>query len=563
MQFKSVSVRLLSLVILSALGLIVLSIAGAMMMKQSLLDDRLVITRDIAEVARATATTFYQRFQAGEMDEQTAKNMAMTAIRGMHYADNEYLFVYDDTGTCLVHGAQPEREGHNFMPTADGKGEPRIAPLISVGKSENGGNVFYENPKANSTIPVRKVSTVIPFAPWHWVIGTGAYLDDIEREFTSILMRFAVICAVLLGIVAVGAYQTWHSIAPPLKSLANITVRFGQGHFESDVPATERNDEIGILAQAVLAFQTHAKEAEHLRRSQENIKVQAEAQRKETMHQMAETFENHSGLVVRNAHGAATDLQKVATTMGALMDETTRCVSNVDNATARSSTSVATVASATEQLSASISEISQQVQKSALVAQDAVEKASVSAQSIGGLASVVGQIGEVAQLIEGIASQTNLLALNATIEAARAGDAGKGFAVVANEVKNLANQTAKATSDIAMRIAAVQSETQTVSASIDEIVNTIHSLREISGAVAAAVEQQDAATREIAQCVQDAATGTIEVTQNVQVLLNIAQNTSRSTKELLVSTHIMAGLSDELDVQVKNFVGYIREPSAA
>ena len=166
-------------------------------------------------------------------------------------------------------------------------------------------------------------------------------------------------------------------------------------------------------------------------------------------------------------------------------------------------------------------------------------------------------------MIEGIASQTNLLALNATIEAARAGDAGKGFAVVANEVKNLANQTAKATSDIAMRIAAVQSETQTVSASIDEIVNTIHSLREISGAVAAAVEQQDAATREIAQCVQDAATGTIEVTQNVQVLLNIAQNTSRSTKELLVSTHIMAGLSDELDVQVKNFVGYIREPSAA
>ena len=563
MQIKSVSLRLMVLVVLSALAMVTLSVIGALMLRQSMLDDKIALTRNVAQVARDTAKAFYERSRAGEFDEATAQNMAKTAIRGMHYAGAEYLFVYQWDGLCLVHGGRPEREGVNHMPTPDGKGDAYIAELLNAGKTSAGGHVFYNAPKAGSSVPIRKVSSVVGFEPWRWAVGTGVYLDDVEAEYENILIRFALYTLVLLCVLCAGTYHVWHSIAPPLKRLAAITAKFGHGHYDQEVPATNRSDEIGVLAQAVLAFQGQAKETEHLRREQEALKAKAEEQRLRSMHDMADTFENHSGLVVRNAHGAATDLQKVANVMGNLVEETSRCVGNVDHATARSSSSVATVASATEELSASINEISQQVQRSAQVAQEAVDKASVSSQSIGELANVVGQIGEVAQLIEGIASQTNLLALNATIEAARAGEAGKGFAVVANEVKHLATQTANATSDIAARIAAVQAETQTVSASIDEIVKTIHSLREISGAVAAAVEQQDAATREIAQSVQEAATGTFEVTENVRTLMGLTENTNQSTKQLLVSTHIMAGLSDELDGQVKEFVNHIRQPGTS
>ena len=561
MKITSVSIRLLMLVGGGTLSMAVLSVVGALMLQQSMLDDKITLTHNIAEAARDTAKTFYERFRAGEFDEATAQGLAKTAIRGMRYQESGYLFVVDETGTNLVNGAKPEREGKNTMPTADGKGDIYLPEMIATGKVAGGGSVFYKMPKAGSNVPVRKVSSVVPFEPWHWVVGTGVYLDDVETQFETVLLRFSGMVALLVVLLCVGAFQVWRSIAPPLKRLAAITVKFGQGCYDQEVPATDRADEIGVLAQAVLAFQGQAKETEQLRRDQEDLKAKAEEQRQRVMDEMAETFESHSGLVVRNAHGAATDLQKVANVMGDLVEETSRCVGNVDHATTRSSSSVATVASATEQLSASISEISQQVQKSAQVAQEAVNKASVSSQSIGGLANVVGQIGEVAQLIEGIASQTNLLALNATIEAARAGEAGKGFAVVANEVKHLATQTAKATNEISTRIAAVQAETVAVTMSIDEIVKTIHSLRGISSAVASAVEEQDAATREIAQSVQDAATGTFEVTENVKTLMNIALNTSQSTKQLLVSTHIMAGLSDELDSQVKEFVGHIRQPS--
>jgi methyl-accepting chemotaxis protein len=187
-----------------------------------------------------------------------------------------------------------------------------------------------------------------------------------------------------------------------------------------------------------------------------------------------------------------------------------------------------------------------------------VQKADASTGIIQSLADAAGQIGDVVQLISDIASQTNLLALNATIEAARAGDAGKGFAVVANEVKNLATATARATGDIKARIQAIQSESQAAASAIQEIATTIQTIDEIAGAVAAAVEQQDAATREIAQNVQGAAGSTAEVSDNITVLMSIANRTGVSSKELVVSAHIMAGLATEMDKKVKDFGAEIR-----
>jgi methyl-accepting chemotaxis protein len=161
-------------------------------------------------------------------------------------------------------------------------------------------------------------------------------------------------------------------------------------------------------------------------------------------------------------------------------------------------------------------------------------------------------------LITDIASQTNLLALNATIEAARAGDAGKGFNVVANAVKNLATATARATGEVAERIRSVQDESNVAAVAIQEIVDTIKSIHAVASSVAVAVRQQERATQEISQNIQTAAGSTEEVAENVISLLDIAKRTQHSTKELVVSAHIMAGLANELDEKSKEFGNYVR-----
>ena len=222
----------------------------------------------------------------------------------------------------------------------------------------------------------------------------------------------------------------------------------------------------------------------------------------------ADSFEKDVNSVLGVVSAAARELQNTANSMAATADETLRQSSAVAGAAEQASQNVQTVAAATEELTASIHEISRQVTTSTQICTDAVEEANRTNVMVQGLAEAAGKIGEVVKLINDIASQTNLLALNATIEAARAGEAGKGFAVVAGEVKNLANQTARATDEISAQINAVQTATRDAVGAIQGIGPTIGRISEIAGAIAAAVEEQGAATQEIARNVQEAAQGT-------------------------------------------------------
>jgi len=209
-------------------------------------------------------------------------------------------------------------------------------------------------------------------------------------------------------------------------------------------------------------------------------------------------------------------------------------------------------------LSSSIEEISRQVAHSATIAANAMSEAERTNSMVESLSEAAGKIGQVVNLINAIASQTNLLALNATIEAARAGEAGKGFAVVANEVKSLANQTAKATNEIGTQIGAVQAATRDAVGAITDIARTIGQINEIAGSIAAAVEEQGAATQEIARNVQQAAMGTQEVTGTIARVSAAAFETGNTAREVLSAAASLAQNSGVLEHQVDQFVADIR-----
>ncbi|MGP0090677.1 MAG: protoglobin domain-containing protein [Xanthobacteraceae bacterium] len=277
-----------------------------------------------------------------------------------------------------------------------------------------------------------------------------------------------------------------------------------------------------------------------------------------TLERLASDFDKAVGGVVNIVASAATELQTAAQTMTAAAEETASQSNVVASASEEASSNVQTVASAAEELTSSISEIGRQVQESVSIAGKAVHDADQTVEKVRDLAQGAQKIGEVVELINNIASQTNLLALNATIEAARAGEAGKGFAVVAQEVKSLAEQTAKATSDIAAQVGSIQKSTTESATAIGGITAVIKSMNEIATTIASAVEEQGAATKEIARNVQQASQGTSEVSSNISGVTRAAGETGAAASQVLASATDLSRQAEQLRTEVDKFLATVR-----
>lgn len=364
--------------------------------------------------------------------------------------------------------------------------------------------------------------------------------------------------AILAGAVLL-AFLLGRGLSRPLTAITAVMNRLSSGDTDVAIPGGDRKDELGTMAVAVDVFRRSMIEAGTMRETQEAAKQQAEIEKKALQRQMADRFEADVKSVVGAVAKATREMQRVAGEITASVNGTSERAAAAAAASGEASASVSTVAAATEELASSVAEIGRQVTHSSGVADAAVAKAGQTTEMVTGLTVAGEKIGDVLRLIGAIASQTNLLALNATIEAARAGEAGRGFAVVASEVKELASQTAKATEEIAGQVTAIQSATGDCVIAISGISDTIREISGIATTIAAAVEEQDSATREIARSVQQAAAGTSQVSANVAGASQAADQSRALADNVLVASGELGQHAAALFESVDTFLAGLRD----
>jgi methyl-accepting chemotaxis protein len=280
--------------------------------------------------------------------------------------------------------------------------------------------------------------------------------------------------------------------------------------------------------------------------------------RRAAIDRLAAQFDGVVSSVISRISATATNLQAVAHDMKESAGSTQAQTRAVTKAAEQASANVRSVATAAEELSASVKEISRQTVTSSSISQQAVQSAEHTRTTVGDLASAANKIGAIIDLIRGIAGQTNLLALNATIEAARAGEAGRGFAVVAQEVKALAEQTAKATAEIGTQIEEIQTSTSNSAADISKISDIIRSMNEVALTIAAAVDQQGSVTAEITRSAHEAALGTNNVSSNISGVNDAATKTETTATEVLSSAQSLTTQAEQLQKAARDFIGSLR-----
>ena len=402
----------------------------------------------------------------------------------------------------------------------------------------------------------------------HWVDfkdsagGNEALITSMESQLTALELvaniGLAGVVAILLVMAVMNIWWTRRHLVHPLDEMSEVMGRLTGGDTDVNIPHLRWKSEIGDMWREIKIFKEKLIENKRLQAEQEAAEAEAEARKRAMLTKLAEDFRSSVGVVVGSVSAAATQLNGSAGQLSSSAHESANRAMTVSAAAEQAAANVQTVAAAAEELAVSEQEISRHVQNATRVASGAVTQARESHVSVDNLSRAVKKVSEVLGLITDIAEQTNLLALNATIEAARAGEAGKGFAVVANEVKNLANQTAKATDEINDHIGEIQVASRQTGDALGAIAHTVDEINDIAGAISDAVEQQILATREIAQNVEEASAGTTEVSSNIAAVNNAASETGNESGRIVDAANDLLDKSKALESEVGKFLSEVQ-----
>ncbi|PTW63219.1 methyl-accepting chemotaxis protein [Breoghania corrubedonensis] len=545
---------------LAVLG-IALSTSYLLTLRSTLYQEREKMTQTVVQVTKSVAEYYYKKEQSGVLTHEEATQQARDLIRAIRFDGSNYVFGLDKDGRRVIMPPKPADEGKMVMSIKDKAGNYFIRDLFTAADKGGGSAVYYWN-RTGETALSPKTSWSERFDPWGWVFATGVFVDDIESTFwnnAAIVIGFGLVGGLIAFAIA---YSAIRNVTLPLGKLTGNMQALADGNTEIEVEGSDRRDEIGAMASTMSVFIDNERKRRVLEATQAD-RLERDNERAEEIRTASKEFEIKMGSLLDTIADSVTNLRNASTNLNAGAEQTTSQSKAVAGAAAEASSNVETVASAAEELAASVAEISRQVSSSSDIASQAATQADSTNVRIKGLSDAATRIGEVVSLIQAIAEQTNLLALNATIEAARAGEAGRGFAVVAAEVKELANQTSKATEEISSQISSIQGETQLAVGAISEITDTVNQINEITSGIAAAVEEQGAATTEIARNVQEASRGTQDVSENIEGVSGAAQVTNEAASMVADASAALEREALVLREQVGSFLESIKSADAA
>jgi len=468
--------------------------------------------------------------------------------------DTGRLSLITEAGIWIAH-PDPAWIGKNLSET-----EPEAAQVL---KAINDGN-HLDYQVVSQALGTDVYRFVIPFkignSDENWGLIADIPVATVEQLGDTLNwydMAGTILLVILLG--GILSFATYRMLSVPMGKMNEAVIRINRGDYSFAIPYTDGKDEMGTMARALSKLSEDSAAAEGLRRESEENKQRAEVEKRQMMNTMADNLDQAVNSIISGLSSAITGLQNYANSLEHTASGAKKLADDVAHQSQEAAAGVATVASATEQLTASIREISQQSVNSSKMSQSAVEEVRQTDVTVSSLAQSADKIGEIVSLINEIANQTNLLALNATIEAARAGEAGKGFAVVASEVKNLATQTAKATEDITLQINEVQQVSGRAVDAIKNIGRTIDSISGYSTGIASAVQEQEAATQDIARNIENISGASTEVSSSVVGVVDATRKTGDVAQQIKHAASELTELSDKLKNQVDSFIQRVRQ----
>jgi len=522
-------------------GLAIGIVVDAMNLKDELLEARKLQVRSIVESAVQSAAAQHARI--GELGEAQAKERALQAIHGMRYGGSdgksEYLYIYDKAGTTVMHPFRPEWIGRNVVEEVrDGNGRYTLKDILAIANSTGAGFVDTSFPRPGTSEAVDKLQYVATFAPWNWVIGTGVYVDDVERQFReSLVKNLSLNLAVMLVVVVLGI-QIGRSVLRQIGGEPAEAMRLmdlaASGDLTVAIPNARAGSLLGNLSRMLTAIR-----------------------------QMVGEISTKSAIVRQTAEGISTSSGQVAEASHRQADSTSSMAAAIEELTV-SINHISELARDTEQYSSSAAQLAQGGE--ARVAEAAREMALISDQTsaaagmIRSLESRANEISKITEVIKEIAAQTNLLALNAAIEAARAGEQGRGFAVVADEVRKLAERTSAATEEISEMTGAIQGDTGSAVATMDRALPQVErgvelahqaeqSLREIREGANTTLER----IRDVALATQEQSAASTAIAQQVESIAQMVEETSASTEATAASANELDLIAKELGGLVSRF----------